>query len=147
MKKLFIPPVFIFTCLILIVLFYFLIPSYNWIKFPFNLCGIFIALIGLLTMGKSKDLFKKHQTSLAIEKSSFLITEGIFSKTRNPMYLGMFLLLLGIGVCFMNLFSIMTAIGFLVLIHFMVIPKEEKIMYKSFGQDYLEYKKNVNRWI
>ena len=98
-------------------------------------------------MGKARDLFKKYQTTLTFEEASFLITEGIFSKTRNPMYLGMFMLLLGLGISFMNLFSIITAIAFVMLLHMYFIPREEKHMLELFGKDYLNYKHNVKRWV
>lgn len=147
MKKLFIPPVILLLCFLLIVLFFFLTPEYNLVPFPFNLCGIIMAFIGFVIMGKSRDLFKKHQTTLDFEQSSTLITEGIFSKTRNPMYGGMFLLLLGIGICFMNIFSMAAAFLFLLIVQLVFIPKEEKSLSDTFGQQYLEYKKNVRRWI
>jgi len=98
-------------------------------------------------MGKSRDLFQKHQTTLSIERSSVLIQDGVFSKTRNPMYIGMFLLLLGIGICFRNLFSILIPFIFLVLIHFVFVLKEERLMFDEFGQAYLDYKAKVKRWI
>lgn len=147
MKKLFIPPVCVLICFLLIVIFYFLLPRYNLIPVPVNLAGIPIAFSGFVIMGKARDLFRKRQTTLAIEKSSFLITEGIFSKTRNPMYAGMFFLLLGVGICFRNLFSILMAIGFILVMQFVFIPEEEKLMHESFGPEYLEYKKKVRRWI
>ena len=98
-------------------------------------------------MGKARDLFKKHNTKLAIETSSSLVTEGPYSKTRNPMYIGMFLLLLGIAVCFANLLSMLTPLGFILAIHLIFIPKEEKLMHEAFGNQYLEYKGKVKRWI
>ena len=147
MKKLFIPPVFVLISLVLIVMFYFMIPEYNWIQFPLNFSGLLITFIGFVIMGKARDLFKKHKTTLTYNKSSYMITEGIFAKTRNPMYIGMFLLLLGIGICFMNLFSILTPFGFILLIRLFFIPTEEKMMYDTFGHDYLEYKNKVRRWI
>lgn len=147
MSKLFIPPVFVFICCIFIVLFYFLVPGCNLIPYPFNLCGVAVTITGFAFMGRSRDLFKKHQTTLFIEKSSHLITEGVFSKTRNPMYIGMFLLLLGLGICFRNLFSILTAFGFILLINFTFILKEEKMMTETFGKSYLDYKRSVKRWI
>jgi protein-S-isoprenylcysteine O-methyltransferase Ste14 len=146
MKKLFIPPVFLLLSLLLIPLFYFLFPAFNRVIFPFNLIGLVIVFVGVLCMSKARDLFKKHQTTLEFEKSSFLITGGIFAKTRNPMYTGMFLLLLGIGTCFMNCFSILTAFGFLLLIQCVFIPKEEKLMVEAFGEEYLRYKKKVSKW-
>ncbi|NJK97416.1 MAG: isoprenylcysteine carboxylmethyltransferase family protein [Bacteroidales bacterium] len=98
-------------------------------------------------MGKARDLFGKHQTTLAIAKSSYLITDGVFSKTRNPMYCGMFLLLLGIGICFRNIYSILVSFIFLFIMALFFVPKEEKLMIESFGQNYLDYMKAVKRWI
>jgi protein-S-isoprenylcysteine O-methyltransferase Ste14 len=147
MKKLFIPPVCVFICLLLIAAFYFLLPRYNLVPFPVNLAGGPIAFFGFVPMGKARDLFRKHRTTLAIERPSCLVTEGIFSKTRNPMYAGMFLLLFGVGICFGNLFSIITAIGFIFTMQFVFIPEEEKLMHGAFGPEYLEYKKKVRRWI
>lgn len=98
-------------------------------------------------MGKSRDLFKKHQTTLDIKPSTYLIREGIFAKSRNPMYLGMFLLLLGLGFCFGNLFSLITPLLFILLMHFIFVLKEEKMMEQEFRQEYQEYKVKVKRWI
>lgn len=147
MKKLLIPPVFILVCLALMVLFYYIFPDFNIISFPFNMIGILVAIAGFVIMNKARDLFMKHSTSFMYDKSSHLITDGIFSKTRNPMYIGMFLMVLGIGICFMNLFSILIAFVFLLLIHFISIPIEEKMMYDTFGQEFLDYKRDVPRWL
>lgn len=129
------------------VLFYCFIPHYNLINFPFNLIGIIIAFLGFLFMGKSRDLFKKHQTTLAIEESSSIITEGVFSKTRNPMYVGMSILILGFAVSSCNLLSLLLPFLFLLLIRIIFIAKEERIMLDTFGDEYLEYKKKARRWL
>jgi protein-S-isoprenylcysteine O-methyltransferase Ste14 len=147
MKKLLIPPVILFICVLLIVLFYFLVPEYNLVPFPFNFSGLIVAFAGFVIMGKSRDLFKKYETTLDFKKSTHLIQEGIFLKTRNPMYMGMFLLLLGLGVCFSNLFSMLTSFLFLIMMQILFIQKEEKLMLESFGERYLDYRKQVRRWI
>ena len=147
LKKICIPPVFVLLSLLLIVLFYFIIPKFNLIPFPFNLGGILIAFLGFSIMGKSRDLFRKHKTTLDIEKSSSLITEGIFARTRNPMYMGMFLLLLGFGICFRNLLSILVPFVFAASIRILFITAEERMLSETFGQHYLDYKKRVRRWI
>jgi protein-S-isoprenylcysteine O-methyltransferase Ste14 len=147
MKKIFIPPVFVLLSILLIIGFYLFLPVGNIVPFPFNFAGILIAFPGFALMGKSRELFKKHQTTLFIEKSSAMVTEGVFSKTRNPMYIGMTLMLMGISVCFMNLISMTMPFLFIVTIRFTFIPKEEKMMYETFGQEYLDYKKKVRRWL
>lgn len=147
MEKLLIPPVFVLAALILITASYLFIPEYNVIPFPVNLAGLFVIFGGITMMGKARDLFKKYQTTLNFGKSSYLIQEGIFLKTRNPMYIGMFLMLLGVGICFGNLFSILIPIAFIVLIHFLFVLDEEKVMLETFGQVYLDYKAKVKRWL
>jgi protein-S-isoprenylcysteine O-methyltransferase Ste14 len=147
MKNIFIPPVFVVLSLILIVLFYFIVPEYNKVPFPQSLAGIVIIFIGFMLMGKTWDLFKKYNTTLDFEKSAHLVKEGVFSKTRNPMYIGMFLLLLGLAICFRNIFSLIVPFGFLLIIQLLFIPKEEKLMLGEFGQEYLDYKKKVRRWV
>jgi protein-S-isoprenylcysteine O-methyltransferase Ste14 len=147
MKKLFIPPVFVLISLILIVGFYFFMPGFNIIPFPFNFLGILVAFPGFALTGKTWELFRHHQTSLYIEKSSALITEGIFAKTRNPMYCGMFMVLLGVSVCFMNVFSMLIPFLFIAIIRIAFIPVEEKMMCDVFGQAYLDYKQKVRRWV
>lgn len=147
MKRLIAPPLFVLLGLILIVLFHFLVPKFNIVPFPFNFAGLIISFGGFVLMGKARDLFKKHNTNLAIETSSSLVTEGPYTKTRNPMYIGMFLLLLGIAVCFANLLSMLAPLGFILAIHLIFIPKEEKLMHEAFGNQYLKYKGKVKRWI
>jgi protein-S-isoprenylcysteine O-methyltransferase Ste14 len=146
MKKIFIPPVLAVDAVLLIVAFYFFLPSYNMVPFPFNLGGLAIGFTGFIIMGKTRDLFRKYKTTLAIAEPSSIITEGVFSWTRNPMYLGFFLLLFGIAICFRNLFSILVAFGYLAIIHFVFVPKEEKLMTRQFGAQYLEYKGKVRRY-
>ena len=97
MKNIIIPPVFVLLSLILIIGFYLYLPQYNIIPFPFNLLGMVVLSGGFAIMGKARYLFKKHQTTLFFTESHSMVTEGIYSKTRNPMYIGMFILLLGIA--------------------------------------------------
>jgi protein-S-isoprenylcysteine O-methyltransferase Ste14 len=84
---------------------------------------------------------------MTFEKSTFLIREGVFSKTRNPAYIGMFLILIGIGFCLGNMLSVFTPFIFIILTHYQFVLKEEKLMLQVFGQKYLDYKTKVKRWI
>jgi protein-S-isoprenylcysteine O-methyltransferase Ste14 len=102
---------------------------------------------GFAIMSKVRDLFKKHNTTLEIKQSTSIITEGVFAKSRNPMYIGMFFLLLGFGVCSTNVLSIAACFIFVLLVNWLVIPQEEKLMKEAFGQEYIAYKSKVRRWI
>jgi protein-S-isoprenylcysteine O-methyltransferase Ste14 len=147
MKKILIPPVFVLFCITLMLVFYLYLPNWNIIKFPYNLAGLAVSIFGFSIMSRARELFKKHQTTYTYSKASKLVSEGIFSKSRNPMYVGMCLLVLGVGICFTNLFAIFTPLLFLLLVHFISIPTEEKMMEEIFGQEFLEYKKRVRKWL
>ncbi len=147
MKKLYIPPILIAYCILILTTIYFLVPKFNLIKFPYNLIGILIAFSGFILMGKSRDLFKKYQTTLKIEKSNHIINEGVFSKSRNPMYLGMTILIFGFSIFSTNIIALFLPFIFMTIVRLIFIKKEEKLMFETFGEDYLEYKKKVRRWI
>jgi protein-S-isoprenylcysteine O-methyltransferase Ste14 len=123
MKKLYIPPVLILYSFISMLLFYFFLSPHNFIIFPFNFAGLAIAFLGFVYMGKAHDLFKKHKTTIAIKKSTHLITEGVFSKTRNPMYIGMFFLILGFAIFSTNLISLVLPFVFILLVQIIFHPK------------------------
>lgn len=147
MKYLYIPPVLILYCIFIMVMLYYYVPQNNLIEFPFNLAGVLIAFSGFVLMGKARDLFKKHQTTLQIEKSSHLVVEGVFSKTRNPMYIGMTILVLGFSVISTNILALVLPFLFSTIVGLVFVRKEEKLMFDVFGNDYLEYKKRVRRWV
>ena len=147
MKKLYIPPTLIAYCAILMLVCFVFLPQYNMIKFPFNLIGLLIAFLGFYLMGKVRDMFKKYETTLKIETSRHLIDEGVFSKSRNPMYLGMFFLIIGFSLFSTNVISLLLPFAFLMAVRLIFVPKEEKLMLEQFGNNYLEYKKKVRMWI
>jgi len=147
MKKLYIPPTLIAYSILIMIALYFFAPQINLIGFPYNLIGILIAFSGFILMGKARDLFKKHQTTLKIEKSNHMINEGVFSKTRNPMYTGMTILLFGFSIFSTNVLALFLPLFFMTIVRLIFIKREEQLMFETFGKDYLEYKKKVRRWI
>ena len=92
-------------------------------------------------------LFKKYKTSYKFEESTYFIKEGLYKYSRNPMYLGMVMLLLGIAIYLGNLASLISPILFFVVMDRMFVPYEEKKMENTFGEAYLDYKKQVRRWL
>ena len=112
--------------------------------------GSFMIIIGLIIILSAIILFKKYQTTITPlnpSNATKLITDGIYKFSRNPMYLGLLLVLLGISIIF-NLtggfFFILLFISYMNL--FQIIP-EENAMVDLFKDEFYEYKKNVRRWI
>lgn len=146
-KFLYSPPALIVYSITSIILLYLFLPLFNILIFPFNLTGLIFALMGLIFMSKTRKLFKKHKTTLILDRSSHLITEGVFSKSRNPMYLGITLLILGLSIFSTNIIAILVPVAFFELVKHMYVLKEEKILQDTFGAEYLKYKKAVRRWM
>lgn len=146
LRKLIIAPVFLLLSITGIVVFYFALPAFNLVPFPFNLIGVLIAFGGFTIMGKSYNIFEKKNLSPATDNPSLLVTEGIYRQTRNPMYLGMFILLFGLGLTFRNIVSMAMAFVFLLLVNSIIIPREERDLKAFFGERFDSYRKKVSRW-
>ena len=115
-----------------------------------TLLSYVLFLLGFGILFSAARSFKKHKTTInpiKIETASSLVVSGIFSYSRNPMYLGMALILLGLSLKF-NLIGglIFTTLFILFITNFQIKP-EEKAMQKIFGEEFLSYKNKVRRWL
>ena len=81
------------------------------------------------------------------EKPKFIVMEGPYKFTRNPMYLGVSTALLGAAVYFGNLLSFLSPIIFFLAMNYYYVPFEEKLMENLFGKKYMNYRKKVRRWV
>lgn len=76
-----------------------------------------------------------------------IVEDGPFRFTRNPMYLGLVLVLLSLGVLLLSAWFFLSAIGpWFVLDRFVIVP-EEAYLEQKFGDRYLQYRKRARRWI
>jgi protein-S-isoprenylcysteine O-methyltransferase Ste14 len=110
--------------------------------------GITVALVGqilrALTIGlayikrggKDKNVFAKK-----------LVTEGIFAHCRNPLYLGNILIVVGLGIVAHSLPFYLIGIPLFIFFYMAIIRAEENYLANKFGQEYIEYCRNVNRFI
>jgi protein-S-isoprenylcysteine O-methyltransferase Ste14 len=76
-----------------------------------------------------------------------LVVDGIYRRTRNPLYLGMTLVYLGLGVAAGSLWTIGLVVPLLWVIHVGVVKREERYLERKFGDAYRAYKARVRRWI
>jgi protein-S-isoprenylcysteine O-methyltransferase Ste14 len=115
----------------------------KWLGISLFLIGVFIGLLGVYEFWKQRTTVDPHKP----EKVSSFVHAGIYRFTRNPMYLGLLVGLIGILFYFTNPVNILPVIGFVLYMNrFQIIP-EERVMVKKFGEDFLEYKQSVRRWI
>ncbi len=111
--------------------------------------------IGLGVIGLSSGImgvvqFRKAQTTpnpQALEKVSSLVTSGIYQYSRNPMYLGLVLLLLGWALYLSHFLAFVLLPLFMLSMTRLQIQPEERMMRQKFGKDYQAYLMQVRRWI
>jgi protein-S-isoprenylcysteine O-methyltransferase Ste14 len=110
--------------------------------------GIFFLVIGFIAGFSGFSAFRKAGTSVRPgDEPTELVLSGPFRVTRNPMYLGLELVLIGALFLTKSLFFLIPPIGFFLLINFVQIPFEEKLMTEHFGEMYREYRRRVRRWL
>jgi len=76
-----------------------------------------------------------------------MVTTGIYGISRNPIYLGFLLFLLGVVVLLRTLVPFVVLVGYVVLIERNVIRIEEGMLAQKFGAQWLEYTKRTRRWL
>ena len=106
--------------------------------------------IGLCILILAVNSFKKQNTTvnpIKIENASSLVTSGIFEYSRNPMYLGMALILFGLAIMFNLIGGTLFTLLFTIYITKFQIRPEEEVMERLFGEDFLKYKQNVRMWL
>jgi len=142
-----IPPNYFYLSLIIDLLFYYLLPQFNLINYSYRWMGLPLLVFGSLLVLYSYWQFSKARTSEKIEKSYSLVIKGLYRYSRNPMYLGAVIFLIGLSIFLGNLISFFIPVVFFLVINYMFIPYEEEKGEKEFGKKYLDYKKRVNRWL
>jgi len=142
------PPVYFFIAVGAMFALHFLIPLISLPDFPWHYIGLFLMLIGGGIAISSIVKFILEKTPIKpFEKSTQLVTGGFYKYSRNPMYLGLVLLLIGLNICLGTISPIFPIIIFVWILQTQFIRLEEKMLEETFGKEYLNYKNKIRRWI
>jgi len=130
-----------------------------WPVFKFNILkvkeiqkpsNIIFYSIGIIFILSAVIQFVKRKTTVnptKPHKTTTLVITGTYKITRNPMYLGMALILLGLALMFNMIGGILFTLLFAIYITKFQIKPEEEVMERLFGEDFLKYKLNVRMWL
>ena len=111
--------------------------------------GIAIVIGGLLIEVFAILSFRREQTTinpLRPDNTTSLVTDGIYAFSRNPMYLGMAIMLTGAALIMRCLSPVIMPLIFCTIVTVMQIIPEERTLLKNFGADFDNYKMSVGRW-
>ena len=149
MKKVkLLPPTYLLISIIIMVFIHIFLPLIIIIPAPWRLTGVVILTLGISINVIADDSFRNAGTTvMPFKESKFLLTEGLYGISRNPMYLGFVLILFGVSVLLGSISPYFIIVIFINLIDQRFIIAEEDMLMKRFGTAYLEYKTRVRRWI
>lgn len=147
MKKL-ITPLLFFLCFVSMFVLTLALPQLSFIPTPWNYLSFLLIVLGLSLVRRTQKRFKAEATEIhTFRAPKKLVTTGLFRFSRNPVYLGFFIALLGWAMVLGNAAAFDGALLFFVAAHFWYIPFEENALEMAFGKDYLSYKGKVRRWL
>jgi protein-S-isoprenylcysteine O-methyltransferase Ste14 len=127
------------------------------LRWPFPVPGIEVVhwiiggsliLIGLALAGAGIGNFSRAGTPVrSIKPTRALVTTGIHGWTRNPIYLGMFLVYGGLGIGAQSPWILILTLPLAITIRYGVVAREEAYLERRFGDVYRDYKGRVRRWV
>lgn len=126
------------------------VPLGHLIRTPWNYLAVLPAALGRALTLAAGARFRGARTTLDPSKpkqASCLVTEGVFQLSRNPMYLGLVLLLMAWAVWLGTVSPWLIPPLFVVVISLAHIVPEERALEELFGERYLAYRHSVRRWI
>ena len=114
---------------------------------PIGLVAVSIFAVGLLLLlAGALTLLWRKTTVHPGRTPQKLVTSGLYRYTRNPIYLGMLLILFVIPLMAMQPRLLIFTLAYFVIMDFYVIPREEKIIRNGFGTDFAVYQRRTRRW-
>ena len=142
------PPVYVIATFLIMLCLHKFVPIKTIIPISFHAIGMVFIVVGAVSIVSSAGLFRKMGTPVKpFEQSTVLVTTGFFKFTRNPMYLGMTMILIGVAIRLGTLSSFIPIPIFVWWIQTQFIKREEVFLEGIFGQQYLNYKAKVRRWL
>ncbi len=116
--------------------------------FPLYLAGAALAAAGFVMIVMGTRRFQAAGTNVPPNlPTTALVVDGIYRRTRNPLYLGATLVYLGLGVGAGSLWAIGLVVPLLWVINTGVIAREERYLERKFGDAYRAYKAQARRWV
>jgi protein-S-isoprenylcysteine O-methyltransferase Ste14 len=110
--------------------------------------GVVPAALGVLIVLISAGLFRLRKTTVnPFGEPAVMVQDGLYRFSRNPMYLGMLLVLIGVGLWLGNILALLLAPAFVAIMSRWYIVREEQLLEDRFGEVYRAYRSRVRRWL
>jgi protein-S-isoprenylcysteine O-methyltransferase Ste14 len=143
-----IPPGWLLVALLMSAALHHWSPIDQLLSAPVSRLGVVPLAAGLLLTTAGVVAFRRARTPvIPFQRSTTLVTGGIYRFTRNPMYVGLVLVLGGTAMLLGSIGAFVPLPLFVAVIEFGYIHAEERFLAEIFGDDYLHYRHEVRRWL
>lgn len=110
--------------------------------------GLVVIVGAFLLVRWAVQTFRKAKTNLLTNQATLaIVSSGPFAYSRNPIYVGALIGLLGLAIAVNSLWFLAAAVVIFLVLQFGVIAREEAYLTRKFGQTYLDYKARVRPWL
>jgi protein-S-isoprenylcysteine O-methyltransferase Ste14 len=142
------PPVWFLLAVLLAIGLHYVMPIMRVVPAPWSYAGALLVVLGLAISATGAGAFKRVGTPVVpFEPSTTLVTDGLYRFTRNPMYFGLVLALLGGAILLGSLGALLPVPVFVWILQAQFIKGEERFLAEIFGERYLAYQQRVRRWL
>lgn len=142
------PPAYFLLSIVAMLLLHFFVPLVRFIPLSWGLLGLAPLVAGIGLAVYADRLFAAHETTIhPYGTAAVLVEKGPFRFSRNPMYLGLALVLVGIAVFMGSLTPFLVIPVFVLILDKRFISFEERVLEERFGREYAEYKRRVRKWV
>ena len=143
------PPPLIFLCAVLAgYAIHYILPLNIGDASETLIAGSVLMVAGIVIVIVAALSFRRVKTHLEPWKpTSTIVTSGIFGVSRNPIYLALCIANIGFGLIFNSWWVLLSFIPAAILVYLIAIRSEERYLERKFGDEYLEYKARVRRWL
>ena len=127
-----------------------LLPSLHWLFPGHQVLAVAAAVAGALISVAGVVQFRRARTTvnpMTPEASSFLVVAGIYRWTRNPMYLGFLVALIGMALWLASPASLLVLPFFVLYMNRFQIVPEERALAARFGASFEQYRRSARRWL
>jgi protein-S-isoprenylcysteine O-methyltransferase Ste14 len=109
--------------------------------------AVLLVLALVLSLSAFAQFWRKHTSVMPQKPTTAIIQSGPFRITRNPLYLSMILLYVGIALVMNTVWPLLLLPLVLLIMHRGVILREERYLEQKFGDEYISYRSRVRRWL
>jgi len=143
-----IPPLYFFLSLVAMAALHYWYPVAVLLETGWRYAAVVLLLAGILKTTLAARLFHKMETPIRpFERPQLLVTQGLFAYSRNPMYLGMVMFLIGFALILGTASPWLVIPLFVWVVQTQFIRVEEAGLEAQYGDEYRRYRRRVRRWL